>query len=152
MLAWIFQLIATAIALTMFPNSRYVSSWPISNVDAIAILAFGFASIFYTEIGLCIHKRFNIMPFAAWLVVTVIILFIQLLLYAFATFTYDHKGYELSHLLMTTPFYVITLNDHSLKITDLPCWITPFLAIVGLLFAFVPILEQYKSLRISSDK
>ncbi len=157
-LAWIFQLIAMGIAICMFPGGFFklqfgggYHSWPITVIEAWTILAFGFSSLLYTEIGLCIHKRMNIMPFAAWLTTAVIICFIPLLLFAFATFTYEGKGYDFSHMLITTPFYLIALNDHSLKITDIVCWFGPFFAVVGLGFAFPYILEQFRSLRNSSD-
>ena len=152
MLAWIFELIAFAIALCLFPSrGAAYSTWPMSKVEAFTILAFGFASLFYTEIGLCIHKRMNIMPFSGWLTAAVIVLFIPLLLFAFATFTYEGKGIDFSHMLITTPFYLITLNDRSLKLTDIVCWFGPFFALVAYGFAFPYILEQFKSLRIPSD-
>ena len=152
MLAWIFQLIAFAIALCLFPShGAAYSTWGMSKTEALTVLAFGFSSLLYTEIGLCIHKRMNIMPFAAWLTTTVIICCLPLLLFAFATFTYEGKGYDFSHMLITTPFYLIALNDHSLKITDIVCWFGPFFAVVAYGFAFPYILEQFKSLRISSD-
>ena len=152
MLAWIFELIAFAIALCLFPSrGAAYSTWPMSKVEALAILAFGFSSLLYTEIGLCVHKRFNMMPFSAWLATAVIICFLPLLLFAFASFTYEGKGYDFSHMLITTPFYLITLNDRSLKLTDIVCWFGPFFALVAYGFAFPYILEQFKSLRISSD-
>ena len=151
-LAWIFQLIALAIVLCFFSSrgSAY-STWPMSKGEAFEILAFGFASLLYTEIGLCIHKRLNIMPFSAWLTATVIVLFIPTLLFAFASFTYEGKGIDFSHLLITTPFYLIALNDNGLRITDIVCWFGPFFSLVGLGFALPYIIEQYKSLRISSN-
>ena len=152
MLAWIFELIAFAIALCLFPSrGAAYSTWPMSKVEALAILAFGFSSLLYTEIGLCVHKRFNMMPFSAWLATAVIICFLPLLLFAFASFTYEGKGYDFSHMLITTPFYLITLNDRSLKLTDIVCWFGPFFALVAYGFAFPYIIEQFKSLRISSD-
>ena len=122
-----------------------------SNIEAFMILAFGFSSLLYTEIGLCIHKRFNMMPFSAWLTTAVIICFIPLLLFAFATFTYEGKGYDFSYLTITTPFYLIALNDHSLKITDIVCWFGPFFSLVGIGFAFPYIIEQYNTMRNPSN-
>ena len=152
MLAWIFELIAFAIALCLFPSrGPAYSTWPMSKVEALAILAFGFSSLLYTEIGLCVHKRFNMMPFSAWLTTAVIICFFPLLLFAFASFTYEGKGIDFSLLLITTPFYLITFNDHSLRITDIVCWFGPFFAIVALGFVIPYILEQFRSLRISSN-
>ena len=138
---------AMGIAICMFPGGIFNLrlggyGWPITLVEAWTILAFGFTSLLYTEIGLCIHKRMNIMPFVAWLTTAVIICFIPLLLFAFATFTYEGKGYDFSHMLITTPFYLIALNDHSLKITDIVCWFGPFFALVAYGFAFPYILEQ----------
>ncbi|MBR4371246.1 MAG: hypothetical protein IKS92_09385, partial [Victivallales bacterium] len=152
-LAWIFQLIALAIVLCLFPahGSGY-SDWPISDVDAFVILTFGFASLLYTEIGLCVHKRLKIAPFSAWLTSTVIIVFIPMLLYAFATFTYSGNGDKFIHLLIATPFYLISLpDDNSLKLTDIVCWIEPFFALLALGFALPYIIEQYKSLRIPKN-
>ena len=54
-------------------------------------------------------------------------------------------------MLITTPFYLISLNDHGLKLTDIVCWFGPFFALVAYGFAFPYILEQFKSLRIPSD-
>jgi hypothetical protein len=151
-LAWIFELIALAIVLCLFPvRGAAYSTWPMSKVEAFAILSFGFASLLYTEIGLCIHKRFNMMPFSSWLTTAIIICFIPLLLFAFASFTYEGKGYDFSHLLITTPFYLIALNDNSLRITDIVCWFGPFFSLVGLGFAFPYIVEQYNNMRHPSN-
>ena len=152
-LAWIFQLIALAIVLCQFPSHRFGrATWPMSNMDAFVLLSFGFASLLYTEIGLCVHKRLNIMPFSAWLTSTVIIVFVPLLLYSFASFSYKGKGDKFIHLLIATPFYLISmLSDHSLNLTNIVCWIEPIFALIALGFALPSILEQYKSLRIPSN-
>lgn len=151
-LAWILQLLAVAVALGTLPfYSKSHSSFYIN--ERFIILAFGFACLLYTEIGLYIHKSFNVMPIVGWLLVTVIVVFIPLFLYAFASVVYDSKHLtHINYILITTPFYLPAVDNTFLKLTDIDCWFIPFLSLLGLGFAFPHIIEQFKSLRVSSDK
>ena len=150
-LAWILQLIAFAIAivtpLLTSSNNRIFNHWV---TDTFILLSFGFASLFYTQIGLCIHKRFKIMPILAWLIVTVITVFLPLLFYSFLTFTFDNgDGFKV--MLITTPFFLPAMDDNTATLKDLTIWILPFLSFVTFGFAFPHIREQFDSLRKSSD-
>ncbi|MCR5381420.1 MAG: ABC transporter permease [Lentisphaeria bacterium] len=150
-LAWILQLIAFTVALATIPAFPIIASTHGHfNITARFIaLSFGFCSLFYTELGLFVHKRFNILPFAAWLFVTVVLVFVPLLLGSFASIIYNTEQIVL--FFVTNPFFLIILDDSGLKLNDLPIWISLFLAIVGLCFAFPYIIQQLKSLRTSSN-